>query len=408
MKLNITLIGVNFLPEDTAIGLYSTQMAQYLESRGHQINIITGFPYYPQWEIHKDYKSKSKFFEESLDQIRVLRYKQYVPQNPTFFKRIIHLLDFTIGSFFNLRKISNADLVICVVPFTSSILLGWWLKRKTKAKLWIHIQDFEFDAAVQAGVSRNKNRIKNLIFKLLFWIEKMLLNSADIGSTISFTMVNKFQDKSNLPIVYFPNWIDADKINPNKAKEHPFLGSSKFKVLYSGNVGDKQDWELFVNLVNKLESCNDIEFVVVGDGAKFQWLTETIGSNQIVSFHKPVPYEELSDLLCSTDLHILFQKTDVVDTVMPSKLLGMMASGKPSIVTGNPASEVKQVLNKSKGGIYLDTNNLDELIEALTNLMENQEKAKLMGSEARIYVEKIFGKDQILANLEEQIFKVLD
>lgn len=91
MKNNITLIGINFYPEDTAIGLYSTQMCEYLSNQGYQIDVITGFPYYPQWEIRESYKNKSTFLQEKKDNITIYRYKQYVPKNPSFKNRIIHL-----------------------------------------------------------------------------------------------------------------------------------------------------------------------------------------------------------------------------------------------------------------------------------------------------------------------------
>jgi colanic acid biosynthesis glycosyl transferase WcaI len=90
---------------------------------------------------------------------------------------------------------------------------------------------------------------------------------------------------------------------------------------------------------------------------------------------------------------------------MPSKLLGMMASGKPSIVTGNSASEVKEVLQRSGGGIYLDSDNLETLIEAFKYIIDNIDEAASMGSKARSYVVNTFGKQKILTNLEDQIIK---
>ncbi len=149
MKKTITLIGINFYPEDTAIGIYSTQMVEYLNKKGYKVNVITGFPYYPQWKIKEEYQTKPKFIKENINGVIVYRYKQYVPKSPTFLKRIIHLSDFTIGSFINSLKINHTDVVITVVPFTSTIILGWFLKKRFKAKLWVHIQDFEFDAALQ-------------------------------------------------------------------------------------------------------------------------------------------------------------------------------------------------------------------------------------------------------------------
>ena len=125
MAKNITVIGINYYPEDSAIGLYTTQKVEALVSKGHNVTVITGFPYYPAWEIKREYKTKPYLFEEEIKGVRVLRSKQYVPRKPTFFKRIVHLISFTFGNFINLFKVKKSpDLIISIVPFTTSILLG--------------------------------------------------------------------------------------------------------------------------------------------------------------------------------------------------------------------------------------------------------------------------------------------
>ena len=60
MNKSITIIGINFYPEDSSTGLYTTQMAEYLASKGYEVSIVTGFPYYPEWEIREEYVDKPK------------------------------------------------------------------------------------------------------------------------------------------------------------------------------------------------------------------------------------------------------------------------------------------------------------------------------------------------------------
>jgi len=396
----ITIIGVNYYPEDTAIGLYSTQMAEYLSQRGYKVNVITGFPYYPQWEIKETYKKKSNFYKEEHNNISIYRYKQYVPKNQSFFKRIIHLTDFTLGSLINCFKIKKSDLVIAVVPFTSAILLGWVLKRRLRAKLWTHIQDFEFDAALQAGVSQKKN---NLLFKGLFKLEKYLLNKSDCTSTISFSMLNKLKSKTNSSVYYFPNWIDNKMINPNKSKQHPYFSQNKkFKVLYAGNIGEKQNWHFFVSFLEELKKYKDVEVIIVGQGSKKKWLFNKIDPYSFIKILNPVPLKELNDLLCSADLHILFQKDDVLDTVMPSKILGMMASKKPSLITGHVESEVFKIMDKSQGGVYLP-NNITKVANAFNNFYLDKNIRLEMGINAQKYVTKNYNRDSILSDFEREI-----
>ncbi|WP_299208249.1 WcaI family glycosyltransferase [uncultured Dokdonia sp.] len=401
-RTHITLIGLNFYPESTAIGLYSTQLAQYLEDHNIQLDVITAFPYYPQWKIASDYQDKPSYLKEELGTINLYRYKQYVPANPTFFKRIIHILSFTWGSFWNLWKIKECDIVISIVPFTSATLLGYIQKKRFKAKSWIHIQDFEFDAAFQSGLTKSGEQKGGVVYRFLMWIEKSLFSKADKVSTISHTMIEKLKKKTTAPTYFLPNWIDEKQINPAFAKAHPYLTSQKFKILYSGNIGDKQDWDFFLKFAKAIDE-KQFEIIIVGDGSKRVWLEEEIKSYSGITLYPPVPYEELSDLLCSADVHILFQKPEVVDTVMPSKILGMMASAKPSIITGHPQSEVATSMSLSQGGYYSSEKEVHTVINQLDALANSPEVSKKMGIKARDYVVSNFAKNQILDSFLKEL-----
>ncbi len=405
MKKKITIIGINYFPEDTAIGLYTSQLANYFNDQGIEVNVITGFPYYPAWKINSNYKSKKTFYKENSNGINIYRYKQYVPKNPTFFKRIIHLLDFTFGSFFNLFKIKETDVVLCIVPFTTSVFLGLILSKLKKAKLWVHIQDFEFDAVSDSNIVKNDTK-KSFLFKILFWIEKKLLNSTNLVSTISTSMILKLSDKIKIDKkkILLPNWVDLDFINPDKSKTHPYLESEKFKILYSGNIGEKQDWDFFIQFAKALDE--DVEIVVVGDGSKREWLERELLHLKKVTFYNPVAYNQLSNLLCSADLHILFQKNNVVDTVMPSKILAMMASQKPSLITGSVKSEVYSIINTSKAGEYFDSLNLSETLQFVKNLKADKTLVEKYGKNARKYAAINYSKEEVLKKFKKTFLEL--
>lgn len=407
MNKKITIIGINYYPEDTAIGLYTSQLADYYNNLGIEVSIITGFPYYPSWEISAEYKSKKTFYKENINGVTVYRYKQYVPKNPTFIKRILHLLDFSIGTFINIFKIKEVDVVLCVAPFIGSVFLGKTLTKIKKAKLWVHVQDFEFDAVSDSNIVQNKTN-KSLFFRLLFWVEEKLLNSATIVSTISTSMLSKLDDKitAKTKTKLLPNWVDLNFINPRVYKTHNYLKSSKFKILYSGNIGEKQDWDLFLEFVKALEKDLDIEVIVVGNGSKRDWLEEETKDLRNVSLYFPVAYEELSDLLCSADLHILFQKNDVIDTVMPSKILAMMASERPSLITGNIKSEVLSIINDSKGGRYIESGKIDEILSYVSLLRSDKSLGINYGKQAREYVSLKFSKQQVLKQFNETFMEL--
>ena len=396
-KTEITFIGLNFAPEDSAIGLYSSEWVNQLESDGHNVTVVTGFPYYPQWSVFKQYKNKPRFLQEYIGGTKILRYRQYVPKAPTFFKRIVHIIDFTVGSLFNLFKIKKCDLVIAVVPFTTSAFLGWIQKKRFNSKFWIHIQDFELDAALQ---SKKEPKV-GPAFSLMFRLESWLFRKPDIVSTISHSMIDTLRKKSNSSSFYLPNWVNPDAINPATANFHRYINSSKTVLLYSGNIGEKQDWNSFVEFCNDINQ-NNYEIIIVGDGSKKNWLLERTVHLQNIKHYPPVPYSELSDLLCSVDIHLLFQKPDFLDIVMPSKVLGMMASAKPSLIIGHRESEINSVFKSNNIGLYFDRYSKEVVIE-LDKISKQNSQMKQMGENARVYVIKNFSKDRILKQVQKKI-----
>ncbi len=404
MKKNISIVGLNFYPEDTAIGLYSTQLAEYLVKNNFDVQVITAFPYYPKWKVADDYRDKPKNFTEYHNGIKIIRYKPYIPENPTFFKRILLLLDFTYGAFKNSFKIKKTDLVLTVVPFTSSVFVGNKIAKRNKAKHWVHIQDFEFDAAFETKLTGKTKFLSRILYK----IEKKLLQKADVISTISYAMLAKLQKKvgSDKPTYLLPNWVDVNFIKPDKAKPHQYVSTDKFKILYAGNIGQKQDWTLFKKIAKQLNS-DEVEFIIVGDGAAKKEVENLLNNVPNVRFYPPVPFDELNDLLCSADAHILFQKKDIVDTVMPSKILGMMASQKPSIIAGNQKSEVAKIMKESEGGYYFDNNEADKIVESIRNLKTHPELRKTLGQNARQYVQQNFDSQKILQNFTQKINELL-
>lgn len=405
MNKNITIIGINYNPEDSATGLYTTQKAEFLASKGYNVSVITGFPYYPQWKISKDYVSKAYLNKEFINGVQVYRSKQYVPQNPTFFNRILCLMSFTFGSIFNLFKVKKPDLVIAIIPFTTSAFLGWLLKIRYKSKLWIHIQDFEFDIAINSGLLGSN---KKTLIKSLQWIEKKILSKGDVASTISFDMLKKLKGKVSIKPYYLTNWIDISQFNDLSNTSHTYLNSDKFKILYAGNIGAKQDWNFFFNFLKEAKKLNNIEVIIVGEGAEKGKVLKELDNYDFVKHYNLVPFNQLSLLLSSADLHILFQKNDIIDTVMPSKLLGMMASAKPSLITGNLDSEVANIFKKESVGYFFESGSMNDVIHSIIQLQKDQLLRIQCGENSKNYVVNNFSKKKVLMNFHEQIKHLLD
>jgi colanic acid biosynthesis glycosyl transferase WcaI len=408
MPKKITIITAFYYPEDTAIGLYTSQFSSFLSKIGYEVKIITGFPNYPKWEIREEYRNYPSFYIEKIGDIEIFRYKQYVPKKATVKGRILMMLSLFYGTLRNLNKIKEADLVICIVPFTISILPALLLSKLKKAKLWVHIQDFEFDLALDSGIIKNSGFLSKRFNSIINLFERKMLNASNIVSSISFSMLKKIKEKSfHKEPYYFPNWVSLKKINPEISSKHPLINPEKFSLLYSGNIGEKQDWVYLEKLCEIIKPDDNIEIVIVGDGSFKKSLQIKMESFFFVKFYDPVPYEELNDLLCSADIHFLFQKTEVINTIMPSKILGMMASNKPSIISGNKNSEVLTIIDQSKGGFYFSGNEFLEVYKTILLVKNDPVISKTLGNNARSYIINKFEENIIFNDFKNKINAIL-
>ena len=404
---SITIISQNFYPEDSAIGLYSSQMAAYLREKGFEVKVLAGYPYYPQWKIWEGYAKGALWSKENYEGCQVYRFKQYTPAQPSFMKRILHLSSFMLGSFPNLLRSGRSDIIFVVLPFVGSISLGIFAKWIWRSRLWIHVQDFEVDAAMETGLFDNK---KSFLKRAVFKAESLVMQQANIASTISNLMMEKLKIKAKQDPVFLPNWIDVQAMESVKSDaKHPYVDPNKFCLLYSGNIGEKQNWDYCLELIKRTEDLKDqLHWTIVGAGAKRDEFQEKIREYPHVSLHPLVAFEELPLLLRSADVHFLLQKAAVKDTVMPSKVLGMMGSGKPSFIFGHPESEVRVIVEESEGGHYYHEWSAEKVLEDLFFLMKNKEEAHQMGVRAKEYIERNFAKNKVLDKLVMDLNERLD
>ncbi|KLO20840.1 hypothetical protein X275_11095 [Marinitoga sp. 1197] len=406
----ILIIGINYFPEITSTGLYTTELAEYLIEKNFSVDVLTGFPYYPQWKIYDSYKDKPKYFKEKINGVEIYRYKQYIPEKITAISRLNHLYDFYKGTLKIAKKINKKyDLIINIAPTLLSAKTAIKIKTKTpKSKLWLHIQDFEVDAMIESGIFENNRIIKLLGYR---W-ERLIYEKFDIISTISNGMMKKLVNKK-IPedkIYFLPNWVDTRNLkkvdNPELRK---ILNIDKnLVVMYSGSIANKQDWDIVLKSIKKLKKDKDIKFVIIGNGSKRKKIENFIKENKLknIILLDVQPKEKLNDVLSSADIHIIPQKKNVIDSVMPSKLLGIASVGKPVLVLANSKSEIYNVVKKNKLGIVLNENEYEQLSNIILSIKNKKYKLKRYGDNARRYIEINYEKKNILDRFIEKIYKL--
>lgn len=411
-RVRILVYGLNYAPELTGIGKYTGEMAAWLAKRGHEVHVVAAPPYYPAWRIWDDYKGKPYRTERSDAGVVVRRTPLYVPERPNGHKRIAHLFSFMIGSIpVMLREIFwQPQLVFTVEPTFFGAPLAMLVARTCGAASWLHVQDFEVDAAFDLGLLPPEGPVHLFALRL----ERFFMRAFDRVSSISVKMRERSWAKGVLPssAVLFPNWVDVGQVRPQQCEcclkrvrrdLAPNVAGIENKVifLYSGNMGAKQGLEVLAPLAQAFEGDERVHFIFCGDGVLRHRLEEAVDGMDNVTLLPLQPFGRLNDLLNAADVHLLPQRVGAADLVMPSRLTGMLASGRPVIAMADAGTQVASVVEGR--GLVVPVDDAGALGAAVELLVEDVELRSRLGRAAREYAVEHLGKEEVLKRFESDM-----
>ncbi|ANN66150.1 glycosyltransferase WbuB [Bordetella bronchialis] len=406
--MKIVLYGINFAPELTGTGKYTGEMAAWLAARGHRVTAITAPPYYPQWRVQPGYRA-GRYAIQSWQGVRVLRAPLWVPPKPGGLKRLLHLASFALSSLPLLlaAAVRRPDVILVVEPPLFCAPAAAAAARLCGARAWLHIQDYEVDAAFELGLLKG-----GTLKRLVGGMERWLMRRFDRVSTISTRMLALARAKGvdDARLVLFPNWIDvaAARAGHGAVDYRAQLGipPGDIVALYSGNMGGKQGLETLADLARILKRRQGIQFIFCGEGHQRDELQRRCADLPNVRFLPLQPAEQLPALLATADVHLLPQRAGAADLVMPSKLTGMLASGRPVICGTAPGTELAQVV--SLCGLTVQPENPRAMARALLRLAASPALRAAMGEAALRYAQTQLHTDTVLGRLEQQLMALCE
>ena len=351
-KSKILIHGMNFFPEFIGVGKYTGDLAFSLAKRGHSVEVVTAPPHYPGWSVAEGY-NRWGFRRETIKGVSVLRCPILTKAGGGGLWRALAPLSFALFAapvVFCRILFSRPDVVLCVEPTLFSAPAALLAGKLVRARTVLHIQDLEMDAAFDMG------HLKSPVLK---WaataFERTTLRGFDLLVTISQKMRDALLQKGAPAknTVVLRNWVDLDAIRPlpadtiNVYREELGLSADKFVTLYSGHMGKKQALDVVLAAAVQCVAHERLHFVIAGEGPMKAELIAQYGHLTNVSFMPLQPVERFNELLNMADLHVLPQSKAAGDLVLPSKLGGMLASGRPVIATVEPDTELAQILDGS-------------------------------------------------------------
>ncbi|MER3409970.1 MAG: hypothetical protein C4306_07705 [Thermoleophilia bacterium] len=280
------------------------------------------------------------------------------------------------------------DLVLCMTdpPMVGAVALA--VARRFGVPLVVISEDVFPEIATKLG--RLENR---LVVGALRRLVQLYLKRADRIVAIGDTMRLRLEEKGAAPerIRVIPNWIDTQAVSPQPrdnewARKHGLV--DRFVVMHSGNVGHAQNLDVLVRATTFLRDLHRLQVVIIGFGARH---AHTVGLAKLleadaVRFLPYQPREVLAQSLSSADVHFVGLAKGLAGYVVPSRLYGIMAAGRPVIVAADAESETARLVAEVGCGIVLPPGRPELVALAIRDAYEGRLDLEEMGRRGRAYV----------------------
>jgi glycosyltransferase involved in cell wall biosynthesis len=405
--MKILLITPYFPPEVGSAAHLYYELGQALRERGHEITILTGLPRYHVAGTPKDYRQRLCICE-TYHGLKVLRvFNLVIPWNIPILRGMDQLVSALLAGMAGLW-LPAFDAALVYSPPLPLALAALALCRARRRPLIVNIQDLFPQSAIDLGLLKNPYLIR--IFKGL---ESFLYRHADLVAVHSegnrrhiFNAGGKFGK-----VAVIPNWIDTKAIQPG-ARENELRASlgldHHFMVSFAGIMGYSQDLETVLHSARILKDQKDIVFLMVGDGVEKFKLQKLAWENQLdnVLFLPMQPKDKYPEVLLASDLCLATLRPEVKTPVVPSKILSIMAAGRPVLASLPLDGDAPRLIAEAQCGRTIAPSDPEAMAQAILELFQAPELREQMGVRGRRYAVQHLSLERAAELIENHISRI--
>lgn len=372
-----------FEPEPVFKGLL---FAKALANKGHEVQVLTGFPNYPEGTLYPGYCIKP-YSVECVDGISVVRAPLYPSHDRSPIKRAANYLSFAFSSAFVRGAIlQKPDIIYAYHPPATTGIPAMILKNRLGAPMVYDIQDMWPDS-----LSATKMISSPYLLKLIGLCCRLIYTAADklvvLSPGFKKMLIDRGVPQDKIEVIY--NWCEEQMIKPvppNSALKQSLGLNSRFTVLFAGNMGPAQALDAVLAAAESLATrAPEVQFVFIGGGvsvAALEQKTIEMGLEN-VRFLPRRPMNEIGAILNLADVLFVHLRNDpLFEITIPSKTQAYMAMGKP-IVMG-VAGDAAHIIHRAGAGIVCEAENPRSIADAVLEIYGlTDEQRQTMGQRGR-------------------------
>ena len=405
-NVKILIVKQLFNPEPTAKSL---DFAKDLQRRGHEVEVLTGFPSYPIGRIYSGYRQRL-FQRETMEGIPIIRVPIFPSHSTSAIKRFLHYFSYAISaSCIGLFLVKKPDVCFVYQGAIPVAIPAIILKKLQRIPFLYDINDLWPETVATSGMMKNKwmlnfiNRWCNLNYKQASFIT--------VATPGFFNkLLTRGVSKSKLEVV--SNWcrdhISSETVDESIQKK--YFPSDTINILYAGNLGIVQSLQSILITAKRLQETQNktIRFIFLGGGADEENLKNTAEEWQLhnVSFIPRVDSSEVSKYLNAADfLLVHLKKAALFEITIPSKILAYLKSGKPILM--GLEGDAKDILETAQAGFAFEPDSPSDLERVLHEIATlDKEAIHQLGENGKTYYTDHLSITSSVDKIEQNLIKI--
>jgi colanic acid biosynthesis glycosyl transferase WcaI len=400
----VLFLNRSYWPDGEATGQLLTELAEDLAGR-FEVTVVAGLPNTnPAGERYR------VFVSEMRRGVRILRVPHTRFPKGWLPGRAVNFVSFLGAAAIRAALCRRQDVVVVETDPFLLPFLGLILRWRHQGRLIVYLQDIHPEIGVAVGrlqeslLTRSLQRSLRAIYRRA---DRVVVLSRDMRRTLMSAGVPEQR------IDLLPNWIDANRVRPtlgrNRFRARHGIADETFLVMYSGNWGVTQQLEQVIEAAERLRGRHDVLFAFVGGGTAEASLREEVARRELmnVRFFPYQPKEELGDSLSAADLHLLTVHPAALNYLMPSKLYGILAVGRPLLAAVPRQSELAEEILTSGVGDVIEPGDVEAMVQIITEATTQCDALREKGRRGRLLAESRYDRPLITRQFGEVIDSVM-
>lgn len=393
------MLTLNFAPETTGIAPYAAGLATGLQDRGHEVQVLTAYPHYPQWRVPEGYDGLT--LREDVDGVAVTRLRHHVPSTPSGVRRALSEVSF--GLRLAAARWHAPDVVVCTSPalISSAMALSTATLRRRPGRpapaTGVIVQDLYSVGVRETAAGGDR------VAQVLGALEGATLRRADGVAVIHDRFRDRVVDHLGVSperVATIRNWTHVEPAPAfDRAAFRAAMGwrPDETVVLHTGAMGEKQG---LLNVVDAARlattTAPHVRFVLVGDGGQRARVASAAAGVERLELRDPTAEDDYPRLLAAADVLLVNERPGLLEMAVPSKLTSYFSSGRPVLAATETGSTTAGEVTAAGAGLVVPPGDPAALLDGVARLVADPVAADSMGAAGLDYCRRVLSPDASL------------